>query len=122
MTCFGIENNQLEMLAILNSTLVKEYLQMVCVKARGGYLRLKSQYITGIPVPENITNNNLSAKADIMLEKNKELNQLSEQFTKLLQTKFLAININNKIQRWYSLTANEFLKRAYKTKNKTSAF
>ncbi|WP_394347964.1 TaqI-like C-terminal specificity domain-containing protein [Ilyomonas limi] len=37
-------------------------------------------------------------KADIILGKNKELNQLSQQFTHLLQTKFSALNINNKLQ------------------------
>jgi hypothetical protein len=37
-------------------------------------------------------------KADIILGKNKELNQLSQQFTHLLQTKFSTLNINNKLQ------------------------
>ncbi|HUS02303.1 MAG TPA: N-6 DNA methylase [Chitinophagaceae bacterium] len=58
------------------------------------------------------------AKADIMLEKNKELNQLSEQFTKLLQTKFPNININNKLQQWYSLAATDLFKELSKQKIK----
>jgi hypothetical protein len=45
-----------------------------------------------------------------MLSKNKELNQLSEQFIQFMQTKFPSININNKLQSWHALTANEFLK------------
>ncbi len=118
MTCFGIENNELELLTILNSTLIKEYLQMVCVKARGGYLRLKSQYITSIPIPENISNSNLRNKAVIMLSKNKELNQLLHQFAQLLQSKFAAININNKLQNWANLTSNEFFKELTKQKIK----
>ncbi len=57
-------------------------------------------------------------KADIMLEKNKELNQLSEQFTKLLQAKFPTVTINKKLQQWYSLAANEFFKGLEKQKIK----
>lgn len=57
-------------------------------------------------------------KADLMLSKNKELNQLSQQFIQLLQAKFPTININNKIQSWFSFTANEFLKELEKQKIK----
>ncbi len=57
-------------------------------------------------------------KADIMLSKNKELNQLSQQSTQLLQAKFSTININKKLQSWYSLTGNEFLKELSKQKIK----
>jgi type I restriction-modification system DNA methylase subunit/REP element-mobilizing transposase RayT len=58
------------------------------------------------------------AKADTMLSKNKELNKLSGQFTKLLQAKFATINSNNKLQSWYSLTANDFFKELSKQKIK----
>jgi hypothetical protein len=57
-----------------------------------------------------------------VLQKNKELNQLSEQFTKLLQTKFPTVNINNKLQSWYSLTATDFFKELAKQKIKLSLF
>ncbi len=53
-----------------------------------------------------------------MLEKNKELNQLSQQFTQLLQAKFPTININNKLRSWSSLTANEFFKELAQQKIK----
>ena len=53
-----------------------------------------------------------------MLSKNKELNQLSEQFIQFLQSKFSTININNKLQSWYALTASEFLKELEKQKIK----
>lgn len=49
-----------------------------------------------------------------MLSKNKALNQLSKQFKQLLQATFSPININNKLQSWYSLTGNEFLKELSK--------
>ena len=51
-----------------------------------------------------------------MLSKNKELNQITQQFTQLLQAKFSTININNKLQNWPALTAAEFLKELGKAK------
>jgi hypothetical protein len=58
------------------------------------------------------------AKADIMLSKNKELNQLSQEFVHLLEAKISGININKKLQNWYSLSGNEFLKELSKQKIK----
>lgn len=55
---------------------------------------------------------------NIMLSKNKELHQLSEQFLQFLTAKFPEVNINTKLQNWYTLTANEFLKELDKQKIK----
>jgi hypothetical protein len=55
-----------------------------------------------------------------MLSKNKELNQITQQFTQQLQAKFPTVNINNKVQNWHSLTAAEFLKEISKQKIKLS--
>ncbi|MEO7801475.1 MAG: hypothetical protein ABIR81_05725 [Ginsengibacter sp.] len=55
-----------------------------------------------------------------MLSKNKELHQLSQQFTQLLQAKFTGININNKLQSWHNSPANDFLKELAKQKIKLS--
>jgi type II restriction/modification system DNA methylase subunit YeeA len=93
---------------------------MVCVKARGGYLRLKSQYITSIPVPENISNEKLKTHVESIMRYSYEEKLVSEQFTQLLQTKYSTININNKLQSWYTLTANDFLKELSKQKIKLS--
>ncbi len=60
------------------------------------------------------------AKADIMLSKNKELNEVAQQFTQLLQATFSNININNKLQNWYAVTAADFLKELSKQKIKLS--
>jgi len=57
-------------------------------------------------------------KADIMLSENKELHQLSQQFTQLLQAKHSTIHINRKLENWYTLTGNEFLKELSKQKIK----
>jgi ABC-type Fe2+-enterobactin transport system substrate-binding protein len=57
-------------------------------------------------------------KADIILNKKIELNQLQQQFTQLLEAKFPTLNINNKLQSWASLKSNEFFKELEKQKIK----
>ncbi len=83
-------------------------------------IEIKLISVKRIPIPEIPFQEQkpFITKADMMLENNKELNQLSEQFTKLLQAKFPTININNKLQQWYSLTANDFFKELTKQKIK----
>ena len=57
-------------------------------------------------------------KADIMLSKNKELNELSQKFTQLLQARFSTININKKLENRYELAGKDFLKELSKQKIK----
>ncbi len=106
----------------MNSKLIWYFLQSICVIRSGGYIEVKPQYFEQIPIPEIVDHHQqlFTDKANTMLEKNKELNQLSEQFTKLLQVKFPTNNINNQLQSWPSLTANEFLKELAKQKIKLS--
>jgi len=77
-------------------------------------------YADLIPIPNSYKEyaEIIELKADIMLEKNKELNQLIQQFTQLLQAKFPTININNKLQAWPSLKPTEFFKEFTKQKIK----
>jgi len=52
-----------------------------------------------LPIHNRIKEGNLFiAAANTMLSKNKELNIIIQQFTKLLQAKLPTININNKLQ------------------------
>jgi len=108
------------LLSLLNSKVVWYFLKSICVIRNGGYIEVKPQYFEQIPIPEiaNTQQQPFIDKADIMLEKNKELHQLSEQFIKLLQTKYPTISINNKLQSWYSLTATDFFKELAKQKIK----
>ncbi len=110
------------LLSILNSKVVWYFLKSICVVRNGGYIEVKPQYFEQIPIPEIIDEQQqpFVAKAEIMLSKNKELYQISQQFAQLLQAKLSAININNKLQSWYSLTANDFLKELSKQKIKLS--
>ena len=110
------------LLTILNSKVIWHYLKSICVVRNGGYIEVKPQYFEQIPVPEinEKEQQPFIDKADIMLSKNKELNQSLQQFTQLLQVKFPTININNKLEKWANLTSNEFLKELEKQKIKLS--
>ena len=122
MTCFFLPTKGKHLLPILNSKMFKFLASNYCPVLgninEGGRIRYKSTYLSKIPFPLTIDKKEHLPKADIMLEKNKELNQLSEQFTNLLQAKFPNININNKLQQWHSLTPTEFLKELTKQKIK----
>jgi len=89
------------LLGIINSRLYGWYFKNIYAEDSGLFPKVKINEIKSLPLKKGFSNPDLSSMVDIMLEKNKELNQLSEQFTKLLQTKFLPptsiINYNNGI-------------------------
>ncbi len=108
-------------LAILNSKLMSYYFIKNTPKAvRQMFPKVILQDLRKFPVKisDLVQQQPFIDKADIMLEKNKELTQFSEQFIKLLQTKIQTVNINNKLQSWYSLMATDFFKELTKQKIK----
>jgi hypothetical protein len=60
------------------------------------------------------------SKADIMLSKNKELQQLKQGLLQLLKAKHESIIINKKLSDWPSLSFGQFLKELEKQKAKFS--
>ena len=108
------------LISLLNSKLMWYFLKNTGTVLRGGFFRFKTSYLENFPIPELQINDQqpFIDKADIMLSKNKELNQSLQQLTQLLQAKFPSININNKLQAWSSLKSNEFLKELQKQKIK----
>ena len=120
MTCFGIPTNSRSLLGILNSKLIKTILEIVCVKARGGYLRLKNQYLLNLPIPITFEKENISDSVNVILNLNKELQEQSQKFQRTLQRKFEGLEINKKLESWYELTFAEFVKELGKKKIKLS--
>ena len=115
MTCFGIPSNSKSLLGILNSNLIKGYLDSICVKARGGYLRLKSQYILQIPIPKKYCNEELDKLIDLMLQIQSKTQLLSNKFQIYLQSQISIENLSKKLQNWYKLDFAEFIKELNKT-------
>lgn len=55
-----------------------------------------------------------------MLDKNKELHKLNSHFQNLLSSKYENLNINNKLEKWYTLSFADFNKELTKQKIKLS--
>lgn len=107
-------------LSLLNSSLINWYYNNQFTNESTLTVNISKEYLSRIPI-KKISESEQQPfidKADIMLSKNKELNQLLQQFTQLLQSKFATININNKLQNWANLTSNEFFKELVKQKIK----
>lgn len=88
--------NSLYLTAILNTRLMAWYFRNKYSEFDDLFPKVKLQHFKDFPI-KNTTNElqkPFSEKVNKMLEKNKELNQLSQQFTQLLQAKFSTININ----------------------------
>jgi hypothetical protein len=71
-----------------------------------------------IPIPKNINQQPFIEKANLMLSLNKELQDLSQKFQRLIQRKFNLENLSNKLQNWYLLSYKEFTNELTKNKKK----
>lgn len=109
-------------LAVLNSTLINWFYNNQFTNESTLTVNISKEYLSRIPIKSISVNQQqpFIDKADIMLLKNKELNELSQSFTQFLQAKFAAININNKLQHWHSLTGTDLFKELVKQKIKLS--
>ncbi|WP_289039182.1 N-6 DNA methylase [uncultured Zobellia sp.] len=120
MTCFGLPTNSKSVLGILNSKLIEVYLNSVCVKARGGYLRLKSQYILNIPLPEIFESKDLNSAVVSVLDTYASFNNQKRKFINFVLNQN-SIAVNKKLENWYELEFIDFIKelnKAIKTSNK----
>ena len=113
MTCFGLPTNSKSVLGILNSKLIEVYLNSVCVKARGGYLRLKSQYILNIPLPENFESKDLNSAVTLVLETYSSFNDQKRKFINFVLSQN-NISVNKKLQNWHELDFADFIKELNK--------
>ena len=113
MTCFGLPTNSKSVLGILNSKLIEVYLNSVCVKARGGYLRLKSQYILNIPLPENFESKDLNSAVTLVLETYSSFNDQKRKFINFVLSQN-NISVNKKLENWHELDFVDFIKELNK--------
>lgn len=104
-------------LAILNSKLCWFFLKNTSSELRGGYFRFKTKYLEPFPLTE-IPKDYIviSEKADQMLSLNKELQELSGKFIRLMSRRFGVESFSGKLQNWHQLTFGEFVKELKKAK------
>lgn len=125
-TLFIIPKNDKYLLSILNSKLAWYYFKKVCPvigdEAKRGRLRLKTVYIEQLPVfPATLEQQQSFINAsDIMLTKNKELQELKNKFQHLLQSEFDIKKPSTKLQQWHLLAWPDLQKELEKAKVKLS--
>ena len=99
-------------------TILSSYLMNYYYKAHYTDVNVKPVYLEKLPIP-NITfeaQQPFIALADIMLEKNKELQEVRTKFMNFFTEKFSINKPTTKLQNWYEITFTEFLKEIKKFK------
>ena len=97
------------------------FLKNTGTELSGGYFRFKTNYINPFPLPEIPENaNNFIEKTDKMLALNKELQEVSQKFQRMIMRKFELEKLSTKLQNWYLLNFDEFMKELKKAKIKLS--
>ena len=97
------------------------FLKNTGAELRGGYFRFKTNYVNPFPLPEIPENaDKFIEKADKMLVLNKELQETSQKFQRMITREFGLEKISTKLQNWYLLNFDEFIKELSKVKVKLS--
>ncbi|MFW6233530.1 MAG: Eco57I restriction-modification methylase domain-containing protein, partial [Nanoarchaeota archaeon] len=112
------ENNfLLDVLGILNSKLVSFYLNNICPKKLGGYTRYNTTNLNKIPIIF-CKDDNLKNIVDIMLNLNKDFHDKKNKFFNRIKKSFELEKINKKLDSFYELKFNDFIKEIEKLSKK----
>jgi len=105
-------------LAILNSSLIKQYWMSKYNDNKDLFPKIKGYQLKQLPIKEISleAQQPFIEKADQMLSLNKELQELSAKFQRNLQREFSLETLSKKLQNWYELSFAEFLKELAKAK------
>lgn len=108
------------LLAILNSSLIWYFLSSICVVRNGGYIEVKPQYFEQIPIPDIDFNYKhlLIAKTDSIICATKARQDIVQKFKKSLGRKFELPEFSKKLNEWYMLSFEDFMKELSKYKIK----
>ena len=110
-------------LCILNSKLISYYIKTSYEAASmGGGINFTPDLIKNIPLFKLNLKIELkfSEKADKMLALNKELQEVSQKFQRMIMREFNLEKLSTKLQNWYLLNFDEFIKELSKVKVKLS--
>ena len=110
-------------LSILNSKLIKSYFLSKYSDGKQLFPKIKGFQLKELPV--KVANKKEQTpfieKADQMLSLNKNLQELSSKFQRILQRKFEGLEkLPNRLESWYELTFTDFVKELKKKKIKLS--
>ncbi len=102
------------LLAILNSSLIRFYLQRKSSLKSGGYFTYSSKVLNDVPLPKKISEK-LISKTDNLLQLNSDFNKNNKTLLELIQNKYNN-NLSKKLNEWFSLEVKEFLQELKKSK------
>ncbi len=104
------EVNALFILALVNSKLMDLYYSILNPEKGEALAEVKKFHVEILPIP-NISpeaQTPLITHAQKMLDLTKQLNDLSNKFTKLLSADLVIAKISKKLEKWYNLEADQF--------------
>lgn len=108
-------------LGILNSKVMWFFLKNTGTELSGGYFRFKTNYLKPFPLPEIPSSPELLiSHVNLMLSLNKQIQEVSDKFTRTITRKFEIENLSKKLQEWFKLSYPEFIKELAKQKIKLS--
>ncbi len=93
-------------LGLLNSKFISKWFNLVFPKG----LHIKINQLAEIPIPIKPNQKDISSSVNLIIEKNKEYNDVLSQFTNLVVNKFPNIKLRKKLEWWHELSASEFIK------------
>jgi type I restriction-modification system DNA methylase subunit len=100
------------LLGVLNSSLVWFYLSGICVARSGGYLEIKPQYFSQIPVPSipEDARGDLATLVDANIHATKEVQEKMLRFKKLVMAEFKIEKWGRNLSKWWTLDFAQFSK------------
>ena len=105
---------------ILNSKLINWYVYRFIFAKAIRTMHFDSGVTNRIAIPKEINQQPFIEKADKMLALNKELQEVSQKFQRMIMRKFEIEKLSTKLQNWYLLNFDEFIKELSKVKVKLS--
>lgn len=110
------------LMSLLNSKLFDFIYKAKCPQVGKVFAEVKPSIIKSLPIAtlDNKAQQPFVENADTMVQKNKELQTIKNNFTKLLQSRYSGININTKLSNWNELSFKDFCKELEKQKIKLS--
>jgi len=108
--------SELYILCFLNSSLISYYLNQICPKKLGGFIRINAQNISKIPIIISKNQEPFIKLAETMLTNKKELQEIQNKFSKLLQSDLKIEKLTEKLIAWNKLSWEDFLAELMKKK------
>lgn len=109
-------------LTLLNSTLINWFYNKSFTNNSTLTVNISKEYLSQIPIAKinPLDQKEFESRADIMINRNIELNEVSTKLLRTLQRKFELESLPKKLESWYELTFAEFVKELSKKKIKLS--